>query len=567
MKPQLTTHNSQLTTHNSQLTLIALFTMLLFSSLAWGQTIIDNTYFAANLQTYIWDIAGSPYEITEDIEIPFGSNLIIEPGVEVMFQGHYYMDVKGSINAIGNSTDRITITSVAEPWNGIRFDFSDGTQPTQSKLHYCDISNAQKYGTTCTSPDPESSGGAIYVRSFSDLEIINCNIFENNVLAQGGAIVLYENSNPKIEKCSIYDNYAHKKGGGIGIINGCNPIIKGNNFYSNESDKAGGAIFIGYFQNTPCVPNISGNTIYDNHTNGIYDPTSGTINHGAGGAISICGSYPIMKNNTFEGNEAYSHGGAIHCKSTPVFSIEDCSFINNYASKNGGGVYLKNSDVSINSWFNGNNAINGGAVYVDNSTADITYSGFIYNTASTDGGAIYTLTSVSNIENCTFENNTATGNGGGVFMKDPNEGINTPLSYINLSRFKSNTAYQGSALYLNRTSNYTTNSTKVLNNLFIENHATDRGVVYMQGNNNNTIFNHNTVTNNTAATWISGVCIDYNNNIPNELKNNIIYESVVDIVIVSGQYASQHPSTYSTLAGLNYLNYNNQLFFQNFYNL
>lgn len=125
-----------------------------------AQTAIYNNYFSTGYQSYTWDIAGSPYLIFEDIEIPDGSDLVIQPGVEVMFEGHFKIDVLGSINAIGDDGNRIIFTSDPDnPWNGIRFDFTEIEDPAPSKLHYCDISNAQKTGTTCTSPNHESSGG------------------------------------------------------------------------------------------------------------------------------------------------------------------------------------------------------------------------------------------------------------------------------------------------------------------------------------------------------------------------------------------------------------------------
>ncbi len=188
--------------------LILIMTISIISlSKTVGQTMIDQSYFSSGLATYQWDIAGSPYHIMSDIEILDGSNLIIESGVSVLFQGHYKIDVRGAINAIGTANDRITITSDVENlWGGIRFDFSDGhTVLTTSKLHYCDISNAQKTGTNCTSSDPESSGGAIYARSFSDLEIIGCEIFNNTVQAHGGAIGLFEGSSPLILNNSIHN--------------------------------------------------------------------------------------------------------------------------------------------------------------------------------------------------------------------------------------------------------------------------------------------------------------------------------------------------------------------------
>ena len=550
--------NSKLTTLKT-LTLLVL--MLLFSTYVWGQTPIDNSYFSTNQPTYLWDIAGSPYEITEDIEIPWGSDLEIEPGVEVVFQGQYKMDVKGSIHAMGNDIQRITFTSIAgNPWNGIRFDFSDNPNPAPSKLYYCDISNAIKTGTTCQSPDPESSGGAIYVESFSDLEIYECNIFNNSVLGHGGAIGIFTNSNPTIEKTLIHDNYAKHKGGGISIFKNSSPDVIGNSFYENESAKGGGAIVVGPLGSTTISsPNIINNTFSGNIVSGIYSSSSGSW-LGKGGGMYICTSNPTVKDNIFEYNNAFLDGGGIFIKGNSSVTIENNSFVGNYSNTNGGGIYSESAFTHLITLcqFSNNSAVDGGGIYLSDANITITNCTFSENTASTDGVGIYSFKTTSTIKNCNFEDNTATGNGGGVYLNDPKGNIATNPK-INLNSFKSNTASQGSALYCYRNTNnpnqYYNYPNQIINNLFAENNATDKGVVYSEGNNNNTIFNHNTVTNNTYTppAFIEGICINYNK--PSEFKNNIIYESIVDILVIYGNYAYQHPSNYyTTLIFHNHLN-------------
>lgn len=533
-----------------------------------GQTTIDQNYFGTNLPTYTWNIAGSPYEIMSDIEILDGSNLIIEPGVSVVFQGHYKIDVIGAISAIGTENDRITITSAIEnPWNGIRFDFSDGHSViTTSKFHYCDISNAQKTGTDCQNPDPESSGGAIYARSFSALEIIDCEIFNNSVQAHGGAIGLFEGSSPLIRNNSIHNNFAFKRGGGIAMWRSCNPDIDKNNIYRNEAKKGGGAMAMLVFKSTnyPCNPNVHGNIISDN----IVSGNSGAE---AGGGVFICGSNPTFTNNSFARNSCTNIGGAISVQKNSNVVFENNAFMDNQSITDGGGIYSTSSNITLLSCqFTNNNAdANGGGICIYGSVSSIQNCTFSENTATSDGGGIYIETSVSTIENCTFEENMANGNGGAILMKDPAYDnahfINTSM---NLNSFKYNTAFQGSALYYNRypidptqpTYNYQ-QPAYVLNNLFAENYATDKGVVFLQGDNKNTVFNHNTVTNNSAAYCISGVCIEDDDYFPlvdathKNFHNNIIYEPVVDILIIFGQYQFQHPSNYQTLIGINYLNY------------
>jgi predicted outer membrane repeat protein len=538
-----------------------------------GQTTIDQSYFSSGLSTYQWNIAGSPYEIMSDIEIMDGSNLIIEPGVQVLFHGHFKIDVRGAINAIGTNKNRIIFTSdIENPWNGIRFDFSDGhTVITTSKFHYCDISNAQKTGTVCSSPDPESSGGAIYARSFSALEIIDCEIINNSVQAHGGAIGLFEGSSPLIRNNSIHNNFALQRGGGIAMWRSCNPDIYDNNISKNEAKKGGGAMAMLVFKSTnyPCNPNVHGNIISDNIVSG---------NSGAeeGGGVFICGSNPTFTNNSFTGNSCANIGGAISVQQNSNVVFENNAFMDNQSITDGGGIYSTSSNITLLScqFTNNNTDANGGGICIYGSVSIIQNCTFSENTASLDGGGIYIYESVSTIEKCILENNTATGNGGGVFMYDPAYDnahfINTSM---NLNSFKYNTAFQGSALYLFRQSNpqlYTNyqKNAYILNNLFAENLATDMGTVYFQGNNNNTVFNHNTVTHNSAVNyfWIPGVCVDFEANFPDvnspnkNFHNNIIYEFWADIVIVfdvNNNLLLQNPFNYSILAGLNYLNRDN----------
>ena len=54
-----------------------------------------------------WTKANSPYYINGEITIPNDSTLTIEPGVEVIFTGHYVFFVKGRLLAIGTEQDTI----------------------------------------------------------------------------------------------------------------------------------------------------------------------------------------------------------------------------------------------------------------------------------------------------------------------------------------------------------------------------------------------------------------------------------------------------------------------------
>ncbi|MEJ2105036.1 MAG: hypothetical protein P8X47_10735, partial [Ignavibacteriaceae bacterium] len=76
-----------------------------------------------------WTMAGSPYQIQGDITIPNLETLTIEPGVSVIFEGYYTLNVQGQLLAIGDETGIITFTvddttgfynpnTTAGGWNG-----------------------------------------------------------------------------------------------------------------------------------------------------------------------------------------------------------------------------------------------------------------------------------------------------------------------------------------------------------------------------------------------------------------------------------------------------------------
>jgi hypothetical protein len=61
-------------------------------------------------QTVTWTTAGSPYQICADLTVPKGGTVIVQPAVQVDFQGHM-VTVAGAVNALGSSTSHIVITA------------------------------------------------------------------------------------------------------------------------------------------------------------------------------------------------------------------------------------------------------------------------------------------------------------------------------------------------------------------------------------------------------------------------------------------------------------------------
>ena len=68
-------------------------------------------------QNTTWDLSGSPYEVTDRVQIANGVTLTIAPGVRVFsgnnsIGGHYYIEVFGSFSAVGSANNPIELNGL-----------------------------------------------------------------------------------------------------------------------------------------------------------------------------------------------------------------------------------------------------------------------------------------------------------------------------------------------------------------------------------------------------------------------------------------------------------------------
>ncbi len=63
-------------------------------------------------QTVTWAAANSPFQICGDLTIPRGGRVIVQPGVELQFQGHT-LTVSGILNAQGQTGNHIIISATS----------------------------------------------------------------------------------------------------------------------------------------------------------------------------------------------------------------------------------------------------------------------------------------------------------------------------------------------------------------------------------------------------------------------------------------------------------------------
>lgn len=241
-----------------------------------------------------WTKSGHPYIVSGDITIPDGQSLIIDPGVWVKFTDRIQLDVKGSLQAIGNATHQgsIVFTAVNPElgWGHIIFDSTAITNPT-SVFKYCTF----EYGSA-PPPVPASSpyncGGAIAIRYFDKVTIDHClfqynralfdgsslygnagaialwtsspyisnSIFQENKARCTGAITCYNGSSPDIVNCLFHGNYSIINigygGGAIMVTDQSHPKIINNAFFRNHSNYKGGGVEIANASNPKLINNI-----------------------------------------------------------------------------------------------------------------------------------------------------------------------------------------------------------------------------------------------------------------------------------------------------------------------
>ncbi len=180
----------------------------------------------------------SPYWVTDDITVPAGESLTIDPGVELRFDGLYKFVVQGHLEAIGTAEENIVFTSMEGAlgngdygqWRSIVFD----TENDVSEMAFCLVQFAAVWDSSERYPiyeDPEELGrwinSAVFIWECSPF-IRNCTILYNGY---HGIFCLGGNTNPYLLNNNLYDN----DGDGIRCETGATADIWYNNSKENNS--------------------------------------------------------------------------------------------------------------------------------------------------------------------------------------------------------------------------------------------------------------------------------------------------------------------------------------------
>jgi hypothetical protein len=297
---------------------------------AWSDTYVAGQVSGA------WTLAGSPYMVVADIEIPYGLTLAIEPGVSVKFTGHYKFIAHGTLTAVGAVGDSILFTHhlpyETYTWAGL---FCEGTTGT-TQIGYCIFEWGYAQGVV---GQASAKGGAIHALN------TNINIhdsrFSSNKADVKGAAIYFNTAGGEIYDCIITNNTCYGDGGGIFFDTGINPLVQHNLIQYNTADNGGGFYYV--------------------YTNGVLELNN--IHHNSatssnGGGVLLDHSSPVIQNNVINYNTSSGSNGSglylNHFCSPLILYNEICS--NQYTA-----IYCgDNSSPEIDNntvWGNGGYAI------------------------------------------------------------------------------------------------------------------------------------------------------------------------------------------------------------------
>ena len=291
----------------------------------------------------------------------------------------------------------------------------------------------------------EKNGGGIWCTTYNAVSGVgvqtldfglneNVQVLNNSAVCGGG--VAYEmrdttsltnNStlNMMIDGAVIKNNTATAVGGGIYFRSNSsklntNLIIDGGTIQGNNATKYGGGIYAikgPQLDVSKSMVKLNSGTISDNNA------TSGS-----GGGVSVYGlkvqcdtdaSGIMVKNN----KASLYYGGGIHLEEGASFTMNSGTVTGNSSEKQGGGVFVRDSEMIQNGGVISSNKSNlsGGGIYLRGQNAPASYrvtSGTVSgNTAEVSGGGMFVAdNSTASVSGGAFYGNKATtADGGGIF--------------------------------------------------------------------------------------------------------------------------------------------------------
>jgi hypothetical protein len=293
-----------------------IFTLILFIvGTSQAQTVVGGGIYANTT----WTAANSPYLLTQSLVIFPGKTLTIEPGTIVRVTadqsfntGNYiYLEVRGTLNAIGTASNPITFTSTIlgneSNWLGIRIKGSQGglVQMDHFKLtnsFYGLHNDIVEPGVTYNFNGCEFKNNQYAIQFNADMVYSNC-LFEGNGVGQAAQISYGSMS---ATNCEFLNNFCSFTWSNNINVSNCTFTGNGNNIVGSPGTITD-CIFT---NNTNAIKESNGQTIvncsFENNEIGIDASGSMTVNNcffqGNGTAMRM-GDNSVITNNQILNND------------------------------------------------------------------------------------------------------------------------------------------------------------------------------------------------------------------------------------------------------------------------
>ena len=339
-------------------------------------------------------------KITCDVVIEDDVTVTINPGTIIQAQGHYSIEVDGTIRSIGTEEDMIVFTvydttgfsdtsTVSGGWGGLEFAFHNYLYDNDTTVFdYTIIEYGKKI-------EANESGGGIYISNNSKIRLSNSTIRNCFAMYRGGALFC-TNAQITIQGCS-FENNISGRGGGLYIYNSNLCVISNTRVMQNEAWTTGGGMEIqrtNLFMDNGLVcknsaPQAGGIFFYLSEINLSSCRITNNTGFETGGAMymSYISEESVIE-NTLIANNTSPEGGAVYTNlgSNPVLS--NATVVNNSS-----GFRIKSSSPLIGNsiiWGNGDYEVfladNNSAPVFRNCNIQYNSSGFALDSGVTFAG-------------------------------------------------------------------------------------------------------------------------------------------------------------------------------------
>ena len=363
-----------------------------------------------------------------------------------------------------------------------------------------------------------SSGGGVMVWGDADngkptfimdgdtatTKIIGCNATGNG---NGGAVYVQE-STFNFKNGTLSGNYAWRYGGAININETAILTLEGNCIIQDNVARAGGGISQ---EAGGCEIDINSNGVLINNNQAIANEgiVGGITANGQGGGILIEKGTFRMSTGKILNNYASRNGGGVSCYVSRLIGDVNAEITGGEISGNSAGISGGGIDLYADKVFDPSNVqptekpTDNGPNGKNDVVVTLT-DGILHSNSAKNGGGIYVginsdnsiaaMTISSSYTESTIYGNTATGNGGAI-------GLNHGTVTVESGNFFNNTAENGGAIYLG-------DGDMSMNNIYIHgNTATKSGGGVYLANGTLTVkdADNNKIINNTAESTGGGI--------------------------------------------------------------